>query len=108
MAPILRGKVGLIFATIFNCPAPYTGGEWEIMSYADSAGFERVVRQQLDYYQRLAGDHPDKFQLVRSRSELQAVLDPWEKDLPGEHPVGLCLLLDNAEGLGSPHLLEEF
>jgi membrane dipeptidase len=78
------------------------------MAYSDSAGFEKVVRQQFDYYQRLAGDHPDKFRLVRSRSDLQAVLDPWEKDLPGENPVGLCLLMENAEGLRSPLLLEEF
>jgi membrane dipeptidase len=103
-----RGKVGLIFATIFNCPAQYVGGDWEIMSYADSAGFEKVVRQQFDYYQRLVDDHPEMFRLVRDRSGLQAVLDPWEKGLPGEHPVGLCLLMENAEGLRSPHLLEEF
>jgi membrane dipeptidase len=103
-----RSKVGLVFATLFTAPAKFSDGEWDVMSFKDSTEAEALMRKQIDYYQRLSDDHPDKFQLVRNQSDLKRVLDPWEKDLPGEHPVGLVLLMEGADGLSSPVLLEEF
>lgn len=103
-----RGQIGLIFATLFCAPAAYGEGIWDIMAYRDAAEFEALTLKGLDYYDHLCEDHADKFRLVRSRTELQEVLEPWENDLPGEHPVGLTLLMENAEGLRSPELLEEF
>lgn len=102
------GKVALIFATIFIAPAAYSSGAWDIMAYHNTTEAEKMMAQQFDYYHRLVEEAPDKFRLVCSRSDLHAVLSPWEKNEPGTHPVGLVLLLEGAEGLGSPHLLEEY
>lgn len=102
------GKVALVFGTIFIAPAKYSDGSWDVMAYRNTAEAEKLMGQQFDYYHRLVEEHPDQFRLVTNRRELAAVLDPWEKDLPGPHPVGLVLLLEGAEGLSSPHVLEEY
>jgi len=103
-----RGRIGLIFATLFIAPATYSGGAWDVMAYHSPAEAEKLTNQQIDYYQRLADENPDKFRLVRNRSDLKAVLEPWEQAAPGEHPVGLVILMEGAEGLRSPHQLEEY
>lgn len=102
------GRVGLIFATVFTAPAKYSGGDWDRMCFKDSAEAEKLMRLQFDYYHRLTNDHPDKFRLVLNHRDLCEVLQPWQDDLSGEHPVGLVLLLEGADGLSSPRLLEEF
>jgi membrane dipeptidase len=103
-----RGRVGLVFATIFIAPAKYSDGAWDIMAYKDYADAEKLMRSQFDYYHRLTSEHPDNFRLVLNRRELKDVLEPWEDETPGEHPVGLVLSLEGAEGLRSPSQLEEF
>jgi membrane dipeptidase len=100
--------VGLIFATIFCAPQKYSDGSWDVMAYADDRQAEALMRRQFDYYHRLTEDHPDKFTLVLDQRGLQSALTPWEADAPGEHPVGLVISLESAEGIGSPHLLDEF
>jgi len=103
-----RGRVGLIFATVFTAPAKFSGGDWDTMCFKDSVAAEKLMRAQFDYYHRLCSEHPDKFRLVLNQRDLHEVLQPWEEDLPGEHPVGLVLLMEGADGLSSPRLLEEF
>jgi len=102
------GSIAVVFATIFIAPAAYSGGPWDRMAYTDTKDAGKKMGQQFDYYQRLADEHTDQFRLVRSRSDLKAVLAPWEANQPGTHPVGLVLLLEGAEGLSSPHQLEEY
>jgi membrane dipeptidase len=102
------GKVALIFATIFVAPASHSGGPWDTMAYKDNTEAEKRMGEQFDYYQRLCDENPDKFRLVRTRKDLESVLAPWEADQPGEHPVGIVILLEGAEGLSSPHKLEEY
>ena len=102
------GQIALIFATIFIAPAAYSGGAWDVMAYHNTAEAEKMMGLQFDYYHRLVEDNPDKFRLVCSRSDLRSVITPWEKNEPGPRPVGLVLLLEGAEGLGSPHQLEEY
>jgi membrane dipeptidase len=57
---------------------------------------------------RLAGDHPDMFRLLHTRRDLQAVLDHWQRTDTDEHPVGLVVLMENAEGVRQPAELEEW
>jgi membrane dipeptidase len=102
------GKVAVIFATIFVAPAAYNGGAWDVMAYHDTAEAEKLMEQQLDYYHRLTEENPDQFRLVTSHQELHFVLEPWEQNEPGSHPVGLVLLLEGAEGLSSPRRLEYY
>ena len=58
------GKVALIFATLFIAPAAYSGGAWDLMAYRTLKEGAQLWQNQLDYYNRLANDHPDKSQLV--------------------------------------------
>lgn len=73
-----RGQIAAIFATLFLTPRRYAAGGWETQTYADPRQARPLFERQFSYYQRLAGDHPDKFRLVSTRSELKSVLEPWE------------------------------
>lgn len=103
-----RGKVGLVFATIFTAPEKFRDGDWDLVCFKDSSEAEKLMHQQVDYYHHLCEDHPDKYQLVLNQHDLKSVLEPWEKQLPGEHPVGLVMLMEGADGLSTPGKLEEF
>ena len=88
-------------------PTRLGGGSWETQVYRDARQAATLWRGQLDYYRRLAGDHPDHFRLVTNRAELADTLAPWMAE-PAElprpapegqeparrvtHPVGLVLL----------------
>lgn len=102
-----KGAVALVFATLFVAPAQYSGGSWEKMVYHNPKEAVCFIRQQLDFYDRLVEEHPQQFSLVRNKKDLASVLAPWQAEAPGEHPVGLVILLEGAEGLESPRQLEE-
>lgn len=126
-----RGQVAVIFSTVFLAPKRYGAGAWETQVYVDSGEARRLSEQQIDYYRRLTGEHPDQFRLILNQSDLRQVIEPWEKEpaslpFPGEssgsgepreeeeavktvtHPVGLVLLMESAEGLRAPEELEDF
>jgi membrane dipeptidase len=85
---------------------------WDQLAYNNLDEAAHLLRGEYDLYRRLADESPEKFSLVRSRKDLQAVLAPWEQspaDYPNTtHPVGLVLLLEGAEGLRAPDELEEW
>jgi membrane dipeptidase len=111
------GRVALVFATLFVSPMRFCGGGWDPLCYADASQANRLYRYQLDVYERLVDDHPDKFRLVHTRRDLQELLADWQK--PAEpaneneksqagHPVGLIILMEGAEGVRHPAELEEW
>ncbi len=107
-----QGQVALIFATLFIAERGALP-DWETQTYRTPAEARALWQAQLDHYERLAGDHPDRFRLVRSRAALEDVLAPW-RERPADpqagitHPVGLVLLMENAEGLRAPGEMEEW
>lgn len=110
-----RGQVALIFATLFAAPARFCIGDWDRLCYADMIQANRMYREQLDVYERLAGENPEKFQLVRSLADLEGLLEIWERPSENggrserpqdEHPVGLVLLMEGAEAVRDPGELE--
>jgi membrane dipeptidase len=103
-----RGRVAVVFGTLFNAPLRRRLGEWDALCYATFDEAHALYRAQLDAYHRLAGDHPDMFRLVHTRSDLQAVLEHWQRKDTDEHPVGLVVLMENAEGVRQPAELEEW
>jgi membrane dipeptidase len=121
-----HGRVGIVFAVLFAAPLRAKAGEWDRQSYRDGAEASSIYRHQLDLYERLGDEHPEKFRLVRTRRDLREVLEHWEdssKDFqfpaagPGDdraanpaggHPVGLTLLMEGAEGLQSQRELAEW
>jgi membrane dipeptidase len=103
-----RGRVGLIFATLFAAPERRALGDWDRLTYRDAEQAHRLYRAQVDAYHRLADSHPGRFRLVETLPGLEAVLAPWLQASPGEHPLGLVILMENAEGVRSPQELEQW
>jgi membrane dipeptidase len=103
-----RGRVAVIFATLFAAPLRRKLGEWDTQSYANSEQAHSIYRTQLDVYQRLTDEHPDKFRLIHVRDDLRSVLENWAREDEQEHPVGLVILMEGAEGVRQPAELEEW
>jgi len=103
-----RGRVALVFATLFAAPIRRKLGDWDRQVYRTSAQAHSLYQTQLDAYHRLADDHPDKFQIVQTRGDLQSVLDHWAQTEVEEHPVGLVVLMEGAEGVRTPGELEDW
>lgn len=126
-----RGRVAIIFSTLYVTPHHARLGEWETLVYVDAQQAHQLYQDQLDAYHRLADHHPTHFRLLLDRAALNEVLDEWsqpdpEKE-PGEEPaageqdpeqptgqesagrrVGLVPLMEGAEGVRSPDELEEW
>lgn len=113
-----RGQVAIVFSTLFAAPIHRRRGAWDTQYYANITQARTLYRTQIDYYHRLTDDHFDKFRLVLTQRDLQDVLSHWKgderhgnpADIPSEqeHPVGLVVLMEGAEGIGSPAELEEW
>jgi membrane dipeptidase len=103
-----RGNVAVVFSTLFAAPDRRKLGDWDKQVYKTFDQAHQLYLNQLDAYHRLAGEHPDKFRLIQKRADLQAVLQEWENKEVTEHPVGLVVLMENAEGVRDPAELEEW
>lgn len=108
-----QGKVALIFATTFITHRRYAAGDWEDGAfYLDFKQARQLYRRHLDYYRRLCDPENSNFRLVRDRQELAVVLAPWktepENPQPKGRPIGLVMLMENAEGIEFPQELEEY
>lgn len=103
-----RGKIAIIFATLFAAPARHKLGEWETLTYSDTAQAHSSYSAQMDTYQKLVDTHPDKFQLVQSLQDLESVLADWENSAESQTPVGLVILMEGAEGVRQPDEIEDW
>jgi membrane dipeptidase len=106
-----RGQVAVVFATLYATPARKKE-MGDTIVYADYETAHRLYRDQIDLYRKLVDVHPDKFNLIASKKELDSVIEHWSKPVEaarGEgHPVGLIYLMEGAEGIRSPHELSEW
>ena len=132
-----RGRVAVIFATLFVSPERRKEGEWDTQTYADTSQASRLFRAQLEVYLRLVDDYPDHFRLIKNRSELNTILADWQglppdqyellargivpesrnpdedfeqtsETISASHKVGLVMLMEGAEGVRAPSELEEW
>lgn len=101
-----KGRVAVIFATLFAAPMRARHGDWESQCYADPDEAHRIYNRQLDVYHKLVDDHPDKFGLVQDKGALEGVLSNWENEDSTEPAVGLVLLMEGAEAVRHPAELE--
>lgn len=104
-----QGNVGIIFSTLFISPARAAMGEWDTQAYIHFDQARRNAMSQMDAYRRLTDEHPDRFCLLGSRAQLESHLMIWEE--PGDvasRPVGLVILMENAEGVRNPDELVEW
>jgi membrane dipeptidase len=103
-----RGQVAIVFSTLFTAPARAKLGDWDTLTYETYDQARQQSWAQLDAYHRLVGEHPDLFRLLQTQSDLQAILQHWQRTDTNEHPVGLVVLMENAEGVRQPAELEEW
>ncbi len=110
----VRGRVAVVFGTLFVTPMRRREGEWDKQAYADYNQAHRLYRGQLDTYHELTDRHPDKFRLVTTRAELEETLAQWDKteeENAGssvERSVGIVPLMEGAEGIRQPAELGEW
>jgi membrane dipeptidase len=103
-----RGKVAVIFSTLFAAPVRRKLGEWDQQCYASDEEAHLRYSTQLDAYNRLVDEHPVQFQMIASRSDLRSILAHWQRTDTEEHPVGLVTLMEGAEGVREPDELEDW
>lgn len=101
-----RGQVAIVFSTMFAAPDRRQSGEWDTLIYRDFAEANARYRAQLDHYHRLVDRHADRYNLVQTRADLKDILDHWHRSTAEEHPVGLVILMEGAEGVREPAELE--
>lgn len=104
----VRGRVALVFATLFAAPARKKKGIWDTQCYDTFESAHQLYRDSLDYYLRLEGEHPDKFRRILSPTDLEQHLDEWEGEQLDEPKVGLVILMEGADGVRDPMELPEW
>lgn len=106
-----RGRIALVFATLFAAPMRARLGDWDTQVYNNRQQAHQIYRQQIDAYERLVERQADKFTLLHDRAGLEEHLQRWQAappDEPPDLPVGLILLMENAEGVRTPLELPEW
>lgn len=103
-----RGQVAILFATLFAVPIRWSTSKNGSQVYKTFDEAHRLYREQLDTYYRLTDSHPDKFRLICSSSDLDLILNHWNNTNESEHPVGLVILMEGAEGIRELSELEEW
>jgi len=103
-----RGRVAVVFSTLFAAPIRRKLGDWDQQSYADLDEAHQLYRAQLDAYQRLVDGHPMMFRKIERRADLAAIIEHWQRPDTEEHPVGMVVLMEGAEGVRQPAELEEW
>ncbi len=100
-----QGGVAVIFSTLFVNPA-HRRKEWDTIYYTNYDQAHRLYWKQLDLYRELTDRHPENFQLIATRRDLERILAHWSDDTQTAHPIGLLPLMEGAEGVRSPKELE--
>ncbi len=106
----LLGRVALVFGTLFVAPAwsRTVMGSFGEIAYETPAEAYRHAMDQIDVYHRLADDN-DRIGLVRTQSELAAVLAAWADGIPFEqHKVGIMISMEGADPIREPRAFEEW
>jgi membrane dipeptidase len=103
-----RGRVAVVFSTLFVSPLRLRLGEWDQQFYGTIEEGHRRYSAQLDAYHALEDRASDMFRLVGSRQDLADVLTAWKDPTLTSRPVGLVPLMEGAEGVGSPAELEDW
>ena len=97
------GGVALVFGTLFCGPKRLDKGKFPLDTYNNLEEAHACYRRNLDTYQKLTDDHPDKFRLILSSNDLNKHWQQWDTHLenPGEvpPPVGIVILMEGAEGV---------
>lgn len=108
-----RARVALIFSTLFLNPFNPSDPD-NPRAPRNPEHARELWRAEVQVYERMAGEHPERFRLVRNQGELNGLMAEWESDEgqatapSATHPTGLLMLMEGAEHIGSPRDLAEW
>jgi membrane dipeptidase len=106
-----RGRVGIVFATLFAAPLRTKIADWDTQVYETPDQAHAVYKRQLDAYDRLFDLHPDQFTPLRAARQLDTLLEIWNQPDSAHsngRPTGLVTLMECAEGVRTPDELNEW
>ena len=98
-----RGKIGLVFGTIFVIPAA-AAEPLDQLVYRDQEQAYRLGLQQIDYYHKIV-DENTSLRLVGSTEALEEVMNGQEDAAP---LLGIVPLMEGADPVRDPAELEEW
>lgn len=128
---LIRGRVGLIFGTIFTQPQKRSMSLYE-ETYTDAHEAHKQGMAQFDFYRRWAERDPEHIKLVTNKAVLNEVCEAWgvERGAWGEgrdlsphaprstplakrptrlhRPIGIVPLMENADPILEPKELERW
>ena len=106
---LLKGGVGLVFATLFAMPqaANKVLPDNRRLVYANAQEAYDIAGEQLDYYRRLADELP-QVRFVTSLRDLEGVIASHEEDHQGDPLLGIVPLMEGADPIRRPEELEEW
>lgn len=106
-----RGRVALVFSVLFAAPLRAKAGKWDTQVYATFEQANQIYKRQLDFYDRLFDQHPEKFTPIHTAPQLASLIETWnhpESVHPSGRPTGLLTLMEGAEGIRSIDELTEW
>ncbi len=103
-----EGGVVVVFATLFIAPVRRKGGTWDVLVYETPEEAQYLTLRQWEAYQALVEGHPHQFLLLRTQPEFEQLWTKTTQTLNEPHPVGLILLMENAEAIQTPEDLAEW
>jgi membrane dipeptidase len=115
---LIRGRVGLVFGTIFCQPRSHQMSPHEL-TYGDEQEAHIQGMAQLDFYRRWEERDPKHVKVVRYRKDLEEVLRDWRLEIGDlhllnlqspisnlSHRLGIVPLMENADPIREPKELE--
>ena len=72
-----RGRVAIVFSTLFASPLSGKLGDWDKTVYADYEEAHRVYLGQLRLYHQLTDSKPDYFRLILNTKDLRNHMNDW-------------------------------
>lgn len=92
----LEGNIGLIFATLYACPAwASIAGDKERYSTPEEA--QKIALSQLAVYDKLFQE--DRIRSVRTLADLEDIQPTWGTD---SHTIGMVVLMEGADPIQHP------
>lgn len=107
-----EGNVAIVFGTLFCGPRRLDGGKYNVRVYDTPQEAHVCYRENLDAYLRLTDEHPDKFRLILSQTDLASHWEQWQASIKSPEgtspPVGIVILMEGAESVREPAEVEQW
>lgn len=95
-----KANVGIIFATLFAAPVSDHAITHDSLHYNNSEEAHNLYLSQINKYNELFQNHPDKFKPMRTKADLSDLLSAKEKNIP-IIPTSLLILMEGGDGIRS-------